>query len=106
MDSIPEDFPLPVIGAVPGVQPKILVRLIDGRYINDAVTDEAQERYQLCADLVVQLASYAQRKRAEHPDWSRAELQAKLASGLQRKNWGLSNAEIQWISGRACALPE
>jgi len=106
MDSIPEDFPLPVIGAVPGVQPKLLVRLVDGRYINDAVTEEAQERYQLCADLVVQLVSYAKRKHAEHPDWPRAELRAKIAGGLQRKNWGLSHAEIQWIVGRVCASPE
>ena len=106
MDSIPDDFPLPTIGAVPGVQPKLLVRLSDGRYIGDAVTQEAQERYQLCADLVVQLTSYAHRKQAEHPDWPRAEVQAKIASGLLRKSWGLSNPEIHWIVVRACASLE
>ena len=105
MDGIPQDFPLPVIGSVPGAQPKLLVHLVDGRYVNDVATPEAQERYQLCADLVVQLVSYAQRKQAEHPDWPRAELEAKIAIGLRRKNWGLSNAEIKWIAGRACASP-
>lgn len=106
MDSIPDDFPLPVIGAVPGVQPKVLVRLIGGRYVGDPVPEEVQERYALCVDLVAQLISYAQRKQAEHPDWPRAEVQAKIASSLQQKSWGLSNAEIHWIAVRACASLE
>jgi len=105
--SIPSDFPHEtIIGTVPGVQPKVLVRKSeDGNYVSGGPTlSEVLERFEVCDDLVEQLGIYALRKKAENPDWTtefnvertRKAMADKVASG----KWTLSAAEQKWIIDR------
>ena len=106
-DVIPPDFPGYVdLGAVPGVQPKLLVRLDEGRYVTGANGDELRARFEMCEDLARQLVQYTSRKRTEHPEWSREHLHAKVAAGLKAKafGWGLSPAETNWVLRRVARL--
>lgn len=104
---VPDDFPRSVaMGAVPGAQPKLLVRELAGRFVVEGATDlEVQGRYEVCEDLVQQLVRYTARKRAERPDWTLAQLREKVAASVLRKafGWGLSPAEVQWIVSRLAA---
>lgn len=105
--SVPDDFPRSVaIGAVPGSQPKLLVREEAGRFVAEGATNlEMQAHYEVCEDLVQQLVQYTARKQAERPDWTPAQLREKVAASVLRKGfgWGLSPAEAQWIVGRLAA---
>lgn len=108
-EGIPADFPRDAgLGAVPGAQPKLLVRQEAGRYVTGPSESEHRARYEMCEDLACQLAQYTLRKGASHPEWSRDELQAKVAAGLRAKavGWGLSLAETDWVLTRVAALTE
>ncbi|HVX90896.1 MAG TPA: hypothetical protein VHC20_04695 [Candidatus Paceibacterota bacterium] len=96
--SIPPDFPRTrPLASVTGAQPKLAVRLVDGRFTNDFDEQELAQRFQNCDDLLGQLRPYCERKQAEHPEWSLNELLAKVSTSLQTKGWGLTDAEISWI---------
>lgn len=102
--SIPEDFPRePDPSALSGAQPKLAVRLVDGKYISGYTAEERAERHDMCADLVLQLARYYQRKRSERPERTKEELLTLIAEALPAKNWGLSRAEIEWCVLRLTA---
>jgi hypothetical protein len=105
--NAPSDFPRPnELGAVPGVQSKLLVREQAGRYVAGPDESETRARYELCEDLARQLAEYVRRKTAQYPEWSRDELQARVANGLGARafGWGISPAETQWVLKRVAAL--
>lgn len=105
---IPDDFPRSgPMGAVPGVQPKLLVREEAGQFMLSKPTDsEVQARYELCEDLVQQLIRYTTRKRDERPDWTRAQVREKVAASVRQKafGWGLSANEAEWIVQRLAAM--
>lgn len=101
---VPDDFPRePCLGAVPGPQPKLLVREKDGRYYTGNTDGELLARYGSCEDLARQLAAYASRKmfqfgRALDNVLRKIEKSAsgKVCTGL----WDFSPAEITWVMKR------
>lgn len=105
---MPDDFPRePDLGAVTGVQPKLLVRGVDGRYQSALTDEELWMRYDACEDLAAQLSEYASRKIAGSgltPDVavSRAEkgMRLKVDSG----EWELSQREVAWVIKRTRQL--
>lgn len=109
IDGIPEDFPLePAMGAVPGVQPKLLVREIDGQYVAGRTAEEHWERYLACEDLAQQLAGYCTRKAMERPDWGREYSLDRTRKGLAHKVaagvWEVSAEEQAWVMRRVAVL--
>ena len=107
---IPKDFPRGgPLGAVPGAQPKLLVRQQAGRFVSTGPTEsDVQGRYEVCDDLVQQLARYAARTQAERPDWTPAQVREKVAASVRRKafGWGLSPSEAEWIVRRLSAAAD
>lgn len=97
--TTPADFPRDdELGAVSGVQPKLLVRKIGDAYVHGPTAEELYARYDLCFDLVNQLTDYCVRKMKERPDWSFSELSEKVQTTLRsRSDWGLSEGEVQWV---------
>jgi len=95
---IPEDFPRQgSLGAVSGVKVKLLARKIDGRFLAGPTEDELYARYDNCADLVVQLTEYAQRKLTSMPGTSIDELLPRVRRGVANKGWDVSSEEMDWI---------
>lgn len=68
--TIPENFPRGLFAAVPGVHPKLCVRLADGKYVSGWTEEELRRRYDNCEDMACQLVTYATRKATENPDWT------------------------------------
>lgn len=105
--AVPADFPTPApSGAVAGTQPKVLARQEAGHFVAGADEAEIRARYEMCEDLANQLVQYTTRKGVERPDWSREQLQAKVARAVKAKafGWGLSPAEVAWALQRAETL--
>lgn len=104
MNNIPADFPrdAPLV-ALAGVQVKLGVRRIDGRYIHGLTDEEWAQRYEICADLVDQLEMYCRRKAAEWPEWTVDTLLQKVREAIHRKAWVFSEAELNWILARVRA---
>jgi len=70
--TIPADFPREKpLASVPGVQPKVVARLVNGQYIIGLTDEEWLERYEGCEDLARQFVSYCTRKVAENPALTR-----------------------------------
>ncbi|WP_076997838.1 hypothetical protein [Variovorax sp. KK3] len=96
--SIPDDFPREdLFGALPGLQPKIGVRLVDGTVVEGLTEDELYTRYDACEDLVIQLVGYCERKLQVRPEWDLPTLLTKVRGGVGQKGWGVSPAELSWI---------
>lgn len=104
--SIPADFPKAASGAVPGTQLKLLARVEVGRFVAGPGDADVLARYVVCEDLAQQLAKYSVRKGGKHPEWSREQLQAKVAAAVRAKGfgWGLSPAEVEWVLQRLAEL--
>lgn len=96
--AIPDDFPRQgPLGAVSGVQVKLLARKIDGRFVAGPTHEELYARFDNCADLVDQLVGYVQRKLASMPGTSIDELLPRVRRGVANKGWDVSSAEMDWI---------
>jgi len=101
--KIPEDFPRdPAPGAVPGAQPKLLLRKVGSTFVSGWMEEELVLRYDVCEDLVTQLIPYARRKLEASPERSRKEFEGRLAAGIRAKHWGFTDPEIAWMVRRAC----
>ena len=101
--KIPEDFPREgPLAAIPGTQPKLLLRKIGTKLVAGYTEEELLERYGACIDLVEQLIPYSRRKLAANHSWHRAALESRLVAGIRGKNWDFSKAEIDWIVKRVC----
>jgi hypothetical protein len=102
--QIPDDFPRdPVLGSVTGVQPKLLVREVDGRYQAGLTEEELWMRYDVCEDLAGQLSKYVHRKVAttemsRDVALSRAEKGARLK--VDSGEWEFSQPELAWVMKR------
>ncbi|MDR6392577.1 hypothetical protein J2803_005216 [Paraburkholderia phenoliruptrix] len=101
---VPDDFPRePDLGSVTGVQPKLLVREVDGRYLSGLTEEQLWVRYDACEDLASQLSAYASRKMSssglsQDVALTRAEkgVRLKVDSG----EWDFSQAEVAWVMKR------
>lgn len=95
--NVPENFPRqPDTAALSGAHPKIAARLINGTYVGGYTQAEIETRYEVCADLVTQLTAYYHRKKSQTPARTHEQLVAQITEALGQKNWGLTDAEIEW----------
>lgn len=98
---IPADFPRQApLGAVPGLQPKLLARKVDGRYVVGLTDEEIFARYETCEDLVQQLTAYCGRKQQKRPDWTPEGILQKVTSAIRKKSWDFSELELRWVMTR------
>lgn len=105
---VPDEFPRePELGSVTGVQPKLLVREVDGRYVSGPTDEELLERYDICDDLADQLFQYASRKVATaglSPDVALARAEKGMRLKVDAGEWDFSQAEVVWVMKRAHQL--
>jgi hypothetical protein len=102
---VPDDFPRePLLRSVPGAQPKLAVRIVNGAY-TDGADERREQRHAICDDLAIQLLAYYRRKQLE-PHGSVGELRRRVEVGLRAKaaGWGLSPAEVDWTLTRLWVL--
>ncbi|MDR5879425.1 hypothetical protein [Caballeronia sp. LZ032] len=101
---VPDDFPRePDLGSVTGVQPKLLVREVNGRYVSGPTDEELWERYDTCEDLANQLYEYVSRKIATaglSPDVALARAEKGVRLKVDAGEWGFSQAEVAWVMKR------
>lgn len=102
--TTPAHFPRDqALGAVSGVQPKLLIRKVGDTYIHGLSPEELYTRYDMCFDLVNQLEDYCRRKLNERSEWSALELFEKVEAGVRaRHDWGLSTGEEVWVMRNLC----
>ncbi|WP_150738265.1 hypothetical protein [Pandoraea anapnoica] len=101
MKPVPEDFPRDdTVPAMPGYQPKLGARRIDGKYIVGLTDDELHERYAECSRVVDQLVAYTKRKASEN-GWAIENAFERVASAVRSKiasrEWGLTHQECEWV---------
>jgi len=99
---VPADFPTTgnELGAVSGVQPKLLARAIDGKFVVGLTAEELYARFDNCSDLVEQLTAYCIRKLAEQPGRPVEELLLQVRLAAESKGWDVSPAELDWIMSK------
>lgn len=105
---IPDDFPRePPPRLVPGAQPKLLVREVNGRYFDGLTEKELWTRYDVCEDIARQLSMYTSRKMRQL-GWSFADVLAKVERSVNGKvsagEWDFSPAELAWVMKRTREL--
>ena len=103
--TTPADFPRDqCLGAVSGVQPKLLVRKVEGKFVHGLTTEELYERYDICFDLVGQLTAYCQRKLGTDPHWGHQDLLQKVRVAVEaRHEWNFSSGEVNWMMRQVSA---
>jgi len=94
---VPPDFPRRADGALPGVQPKLVGRLIGGKVIVGETAEELAERYDACRDLAEQVTASALRKRSQYADPALQEFLRRLRKGVVAKGWDLDSRELDWL---------
>lgn len=104
--TVPADFPRDAaLASLPGAQPKLAVRLVNGQYITGLTEDEWRERYDGCEDLAKQFAKYCTRKVGENPALTQELCLERARKGfalkVQRGEWDFSGAEQDWVMKRA-----
>lgn len=102
---LPANFPRALLlGAVSGAQPKLLVRVIDGKYVTGMTDDELLSRHDYCEDLVQQLVAYSRRKATANPEWTHEFNLARTTRGLAEKGrvgaWDVTVDEQAWMMSR------
>lgn len=105
---VPDDFPRePDLGSVTGVQPKLLVREVDGRYQSGLSEEQLWVRYDACEDLASQLSAYASRKIATSglsPDVALSRVEKGVRLKVDSGEWDFSPAEVAWVMKRTQQL--
>lgn len=103
---IPDDFPRThAIARLPGVQPKLAVRMdvVSGLYVSGATDDEVQVRYEVCSDLAAQLVAKCQSNRdTKYANLSEAQILERLLAQLLGTDWG-TPPEMRWIIRRTAS---
>jgi len=105
---VPDDFPRQLEpGVVPGAQPKLLVREVDGVYHTDLTDEECWSRFNVCEDLARQLAEYAAKKMST-AGLSLDDALVRVEKGLETKvsagQRDFSGNEVAWMVKRASEL--
>lgn len=104
LNDVPEDFPRVAIPAVvTGVQPKIGVLEIDGRYVVGQTEEERYERWDICEDLALQLLPVARKDETAHPGQERERTLRRVRVSVSQKGW-CSEDELDWLIGRLATL--
>ena len=105
--TLPPDFPVnPVLGAVSGIHPKLLLTLgEDGLYLSPRPNElELMARYEAADNLVDQLRDYFLRKKKENPEWTSEKNFERIQLGVAAKaasgKWPFSVDEQNWIMNR------
>lgn len=95
--GVPDDFPVNTsLSAVSGVQPKMSLIEEDGRfYALGASPSEVLAAFQMCEDLVPQMASYCLRKLPAFAGDQEATVRAAF-QGLLSKRW-CTPAQSEWV---------
>ncbi len=99
-DRVPSDFPRKFGGSVSGVQNKLIVRKIDGRFVEGMTEEELWVRYDACQDLATKLAEYAIRKRSRYAELSIREFLRRVRAGVVKKGWDVTPGELDWVMTR------
>jgi hypothetical protein len=94
---VPSDFPRRGEGSLSGVQTKLAVRLIAGKFISGETDEELVERYEACRDLAAQITEVGMRKRVQYADLPLKECLRRLYKGVVNKGWDLDNRELAWL---------
>ncbi|MFP3549134.1 hypothetical protein SB861_00300 [Paraburkholderia sp. SIMBA_049] len=105
---VPDDFPRePDLGSVTGVQPKVLVRVVDGRYQSGLSEEQLWVRYDACEDLAGQLSAYVSRKIAIaglSPDVAVTRAEKGMRLKVDAGEWDFSQPEVAWVMKRTRQL--
>lgn len=101
------EFPKePILGAVGGAQPKLLLcRNDDGKYRSPQRSDEETlHRFEVADEVVGWLVEYFRRKKAEFPNWTDEKnferIRLALVKKAQEGKWAFTVAEQAWIMSR------
>lgn len=101
------DFPVePILGAVGGAQPKLLLkRSLNGSYrVPQRSREETMHRFMVADDIADQLVTYFKRKKSEHPEWADEKNYERIRLALINKasegKWRFTEAEQAWIMCR------
>lgn len=100
MSTVPTDFPRPGMAGVSGAQPKLVGRMVHGRFVEGWTDEELRTRYEACRDLAEQLSEYAKRKRAEMAELPLRGFLRRLRTGVERKRWDVDAEELAWVMTR------
>lgn len=103
--KVPTDFPRPIhIGAIAGVQPKVLTVEYKGRFYPAGCTPpEIYERWDICEDLSRQFAQKSLASKAgKRSHMSEMEILDQYLSRLIKTRWA-SQPEARWIIRRTAA---
>ncbi len=104
MRNVPDEFPRDVWPAsVPGKQPKLVGRLINGKVVVGQTDDERFERWQVCEDLAQQLVAKARKDAATYPQHSFEVTLHRIRRAIDGKGW-VSVVEADWLVERLRAL--
>lgn len=105
--TVPADFPRGgETGSVAGAQPKVLARVVDGRYITGLTEEELHARWYFCEDLAIQFAARTTRKLSEGLVTDLEAFYRDTERRIRAQPWGLSEEEIQWLMKRSRELQE
>lgn len=99
--GVPDDFPIDSTpSALSGAQPKMGLVEEGGKfYASGASPSEVMAAFELCTDLVPQMAAYCQRKLPAFGGNQDATVEAAL-QGLLGKRW-CSTAQSEWVIRKA-----
>lgn len=99
--GVPDDFPIDVTpSALSGAQPKMSLVKEGGKFYAPGTSpSEVSAAFELCADLVPQMAAYCERKLPAFGDNQNATVEAAL-QGLLGKRW-CSAAQCEWVMRKA-----
>lgn len=95
--QVPPDFPItPTVSAVSGAHPKLSLVQEGGKFYAPGTSpSEVLEAFEVCKDLVTQLAPYCQRKLAEFGGDQTATVKA-VFQGLLDKRW-CTVEQSKWV---------
>lgn len=106
--KVPSDFPRPIsTGALPGNQPKILVTSYQGKFYPPGCTpQEIYERWQICEEIVQQLAIKSRESKAgKRSHMSESAILEQYFLRLIQANL-TSEAEARWVIQRVARVVE
>lgn len=105
--AVPADFPRGgEAGSVPGFQPKVLARVINGKYVVGLTAEELYARWFFCEDLAIQFAARTTRKLSEGLVSDLDAFYRDTERRIRAQPWGLSEEEVQWLMKRSRELQE
>ncbi len=100
MTAVPKDFPRLGAAGVGGAQPKLIGRMVHGRFVEGWTDEELLARYEACRDLAEQLIEYAKRKRVQMAELPLREFLRRLRAGVEKKCWDIDAEELDWVMQR------